>query len=100
MSSSKHEHDLAYDTSFPEQFVGASRLGKRNSLCDERPDLPLLQEVEQGDQILSKQTRSQPLEPLDAVGNHAFSARKKPAACDVHPENSNCTKPMTATRAT
>ena len=46
-----------------------SRLGKRKSLRDERLDLLLLQEVEQGDQILSKLGRLQPFERLDAVGD-------------------------------
>jgi hypothetical protein len=36
-----------------------SCLGKRKSLRDQRLDLLLLKEVEQGDQILSKQCRLQ-----------------------------------------
>jgi hypothetical protein len=63
--------------------VRASCLGKRKSLRDERLDLSLLKEVEQGDQILAKQGGLQPFEPLDAVGDHPFPARKKPPASDV-----------------
>ena len=59
-----------------------------------------LQEVEQGDQILSKQCRSQPFEPLDAVGDHPFPAREKPAASDVQPEDGDSTKAMTTTWTT
>jgi hypothetical protein len=92
-----HEDDLARHASLPEQLVRLSCLGKRNSLCDERPDLLLLKEVEQGDQILSKQCRPSPFEPLDAVGDHAFPAREKPAAGNIHPENEDCTKAMTTT---
>ena len=60
-----------------------SRLGKRESLRDQRLDLLLLKEVKQRDQILSKQCRFQPFEPLDAVGDHPFSAgRSQPPAID------------------
>jgi hypothetical protein len=64
---------------------------------DERLDLLLLKEVKQGDQIPSKQCRSQPFEPLDAVGNHLFPAREKPAASNVQPEDDDSTKAMTTT---
>ncbi len=77
-----------------------SCLGKRKSLRDQRFDLPLLKEVEEGDQILSKQHRSQPFEPLDAVGDHPFPAREKPAASDVQPEDGDSTKAMTTTWTT
>jgi hypothetical protein len=42
------------------------------SLCDERLDLLLAQELEQGGQILSKPLRLEPFERLDTVGNHRF----------------------------
>jgi hypothetical protein len=44
-----YEHDLADHASVPEQLLCASCLGKRKSLRDERVDLLLLKEVEQGD---------------------------------------------------
>lgn len=50
---------------------------------DERLDLLLLKEAEQGDQILPKQSRLQPFERLDAVGDDPFPAGEKPAADDV-----------------
>lgn len=77
-----------------------SRLGKRKSLRDEWLDLLLLKEVEQGDQILSKQRRPQPFEPLNAVGNDPFAAREKPTADNIQPENTDFTKAMTTTRMT
>jgi len=92
-----HEDDLACHASLPEQFVRVSCFDKRKSLRDERLDPLLLKEVEQGDQILSKPCRSQPFEPLDAVGNHPFPAREKSAASDVQPEDRNSTKAMTTT---
>jgi len=52
-----HEHNLPYHASLPEQLLRASCLGKRKSLRDERLDLLLLKEVEQGDQVLPKQSR-------------------------------------------
>src|SRR5262245_43172432 len=82
-----HEHDLADDASLAEQLVRASRLGKGKSLCDDRLDLLLLKEVEQRHQILAKPRRSQPLQPLDAVGGHPFPSREKPATSDVYPED-------------
>ena len=90
-----HQHDLAYDASLPEHLVRLSCLGKRKSLRDEWLDLLLVQEVEQGDQILSKPCRSQPFEPLDAVGDHPFPTREKPAAGNIQPEDADFTKAMT-----
>ena len=62
--------------------------------------LLLFKEVEQGDQILSKQCRFHPFKPLDAIGEHPFPARKKPAASNVQPEDGDSTKAMTTTRTT
>ncbi len=95
-----HQHDLASHASRPEPLLRVSGLGKRTSLRDERLDLLLLQEVQQGDQILSKPCRSQPFEPLDAVGDHPFPATEKPAASDVQPEDGDATKAMTTTWTT
>ncbi len=92
-----HEHNLAYHASLPEQLVRVSRLGKRKALRDERLDLLLSKEVEQGDQILPKQSRLQPFERLDAVGDHPFPAREKPAAGDVQPEDGEPTEAITTT---
>ena len=92
-----HEHNLAYHASLPEQLVRVSCLGKRKSLRDERLDLLLFKEVKQGDQVLSKQLRLQPFERLDAVGDHPFPAREKPAAGDVQPEDGDSTIAMTTT---
>src|SRR2546425_2823822 len=87
MVSYSIEHDLAYHASLFEQLLRVSCLGKRKLLRDERLDLLLLKEVEQGDQILSKPCRSQPFERLDAVGDHPFPAREKPAAGDIQHVN-------------
>ena len=87
----------AYHASLTEQLLRAPCLGKWNSLRDQRLDLSLLKEVKQGDQILSKQIRFQPFECLDAVGNNAFPAGKKPTAGDVQPEDSGSTKALTTT---
>ena len=92
-----HEHDLARYASLPEQLLRLSCLGKRESLRDEWLDLLLLKEVEQGDQILSKQCWPQPFERLDAVGDHPFPAREKPAASDIQPENGDSMKAITTT---
>src|SRR5262245_51302441 len=78
----------------------ASGLGQWQALRDERRDLVLLQEVKQGTQVLSKPGRSQPLQPLDAVGNHPFPAREQPAAGDVHPEDRDATNAMPTTWTT
>ena len=100
MVSNYIEHDLARHASLPEQLVRLSCLDQWKSLRDERLDLLLLKEVEQGDQILSKPRRSQPFEPLDAVGDHPFPAREKPAASHVQPEDGDSTKAMTTTWTT
>ena len=99
-STRTHEHDLADHTSFPEQLVRVPCLDERKSLSDERLDLSLLKEIEQGDQILSKEFWFQPFERLDAVGDHAFPAREKPAASDIQPEDRDSTKAMTTTWTT
>jgi hypothetical protein len=77
--------------------VRTSCLGKGKSLRNQRLDLFLLKEIKEGDQILSKQCRSQPFEPLGAVGDQPFPARAKPAASDVQPVNGDSTKAMTTT---
>ncbi len=92
-----HEHDLARHALLPERLVRASCLGKGKALRDQRLDLLLLKEIQQGGQILSKPRRSQPFERLDAVGDHPLAAREKPAAGDVQPEDGDCTKAMTTT---
>jgi hypothetical protein len=90
-----HEDDLAYHASFPEQLLCASCLDKRKSLRDDRLDLLPLKEVEQRDQILSKQSRLQPLERLDAVGDDPFSAGEKPSAGDVQRVDGDSVKAIT-----
>lgn len=77
-----------------------SCLSKRKSLRDERLDLLLLKEVEQGDRVLSKQCWPQSFEPLDAVGDYPFPAGEKPTAGNIQPENADFTKAMTTTRTT
>ena len=90
-----HEDDLADHSSFPERLLRASCFGKRKSLCNERLDPLLLQEVEQGDQILPKQSRFEPFERLDAIGNDPFAAGKKPAAGDVQRVDGDSMKAIT-----
>src|SRR5262245_64908722 len=94
------EHDLARHASRAEQLVCVSGLDQGESPRDERLDLLLLKQGEERDQIRAKPGRSDPFEPLDAVGDHAFAAREQPAAGDVHPEDRDATKAMTAPRTT
>src|SRR5262249_4429656 len=94
------ENDLARHGPGSEQLLRASRLHKGNSLRNERPDLLLFEQVEQDLQIVPKQRRLQAFEPLDAVGHHPLSARKKPASCDVQPEDGDSTNTMTTARTT
>src|SRR5215470_11702437 len=94
-----HEHDLAYYASLLEQLLRASCLGKRKALRDEWLDLLLLKEAEQGDQILPKQSRFQPFERLDAVGDDPFPAGEKPAAGDVQGVNGDSMKAITTAGA-
>ena len=94
------EHDLAYHSSLSEQLVRVPRLGEGESLRDERSDPLLLEEAKQGDQVLSKPSRFESLERLDAVGDHALAARQKPAADNVQSEGGHSTKALTAPRTT
>jgi hypothetical protein len=94
------EHDFAYHASFPEQLLGLPCLSKRKPFGDNWFDSLLKKEVEQGDQVLSKQLRSQPFERLDAVGDHPFPARKEPAAGDVKSVNGDSMKAIAATWTT
>jgi hypothetical protein len=82
---------------FPSNSCARLGLGERKSLGDQRLDLSLVKEVEEGDQVLSKERRSQPFEPLDAVGDHPFPAREKPAPRNVQPEDGDFTKAMMTT---
>src|SRR5262249_53510726 len=89
------EHDLAYDASLLEQLLRASCLGKGKSLRDQRLDLFLLKEAEQGDQILPKQSRPQPFERLDAVGDDPFPSGEMPTAGDVQRVDGDSMKAIT-----
>ena len=77
--------------------MGVSCLRKRKSLRDERLDLLLLKEIEQGDQILSEHCRFQPFECLDAVRDHPFPAWKKPARGNVQNKDGDSMKTITTT---
>jgi hypothetical protein len=91
-----HEHDLTYHASLRQKLMRASCLGKRKALRDERLDLLLLKEVEQGGQILSELSRLQPLERLDAVRNDPFPAGEEPPASDVQHVDGEPMKAITA----
>src|SRR5262245_52398694 len=93
-----NEHDLARHASVPKHLLRLPGLRQRESLRDQRLDLPLFKEIEQCAQILSKPCRPQPFEPLDAVGDHPSPAREEPAASDVQPEARDGTKTMTTPR--
>jgi hypothetical protein len=95
-----HEQELAYHATLPEQFMRASGLFKRKSPRDERLDLSLSKKVKKDDQVLSKQRRSEPFQPLDAVGNHSLPAREKPAAGNVQTEDGDRSKAMTTSGTT
>ena len=92
-----YKDDLACHASLPQQLVCVSCLDKRKSKRDERLDPLLFKEVEQGDQILSKQFRSQSFKPLDAVGDHPFPAWEKPSASHIQPEDGDSMKAMATT---
>jgi len=71
---------------------------ERLRVAEALEQLPALsQELEQGDQVLSKLCRLEPFERLDAVGDDTFPARKKPAASDVQAEDGDSTKAMART---
>ena len=74
------------------------RVGEGKPPRDERLDLLLLEQVQQGDQILLKPFRFEAFERLDALGDHAFAAREKPRADDVAPEGDGPTKVLTTPR--
>src|SRR5690348_10148559 len=93
-----HEHDLAGHATLAEELLRIPRLRKRKASCDERPDLALAEELEQRDQVFSKQRRPHPLQPLDAVRNDAPAPGKQPAAGDVQTEDRDSAKPPTPAR--
>lgn len=80
--------------------MGAPRLNEGKSVSNERLDLFLSKEIKQCNQILSKERRLEPLEPLNAVGENAFPPREKPSAGDVPSEDRDLTKSMAATFTT
>ena len=84
-----HEHDFARHASLLEQLLSLPRFGNGKSLRDQGLNLLLVKEVEQSDQVLSKECRPQPFEGLYAVGNYPFPAWKKPATGDVQRVNGN-----------
>lgn len=92
-----HQHDLAGHPSAGEQLVRAPCLYERKSLRDQRPDLLLPKEIEQGGQILSEPGGPEPLEGLDAVGHHAFPPREQPTAGEIQREDGGSTEALTTT---
>jgi hypothetical protein len=96
----RHEHDLADHTSFLEQLLRVPSVGKRKPLRDDRLDLVLAKEVEKRNQILLEQRRFEPLERLDAVGDHPLPAWEKATSGDVQGEDGGSTKALTMTGTT
>ena len=92
-----HEHDFAGHASCAKQFVRLSCLAKWKSVGDERRDLMPLKQMEQGNQILSKHRRPQSFQPLNAVGDHPFSAREQPSSGNVEREDGDRPKTVTTT---
>src|SRR5688572_27499825 len=92
-----YEDDLAGDATCRNQLMGASRVRKRKPR-DQRLDPVLPEELEQREQILTKQRWSQPFQPLDAVQDHALAAGKKPTTGDVQADDSDGTNTMTPPR--
>ena len=91
-----HEHYLACHASVSKQLLRLSGLNERKPPRDDRLDLLLLKEVEQGNQVLSKHRRFQPFEPLDAIGNYTFPAGEKQTSRNIQPEDRD---PMMPTRS-
>src|SRR5690242_18851337 len=100
MRWSGKQDQLADDSPFSEQFLCPSRLGKRKSLRDDRLDLLLPKQLKKCNQVLSKQFRFQPLERLDTVRNHPFSAREEAGASDVQAEPGGSPKAPSTTGTT
>jgi hypothetical protein len=64
------QHDLASDAALSQQLLSISLFFKRESLRNEWLDAPLLQDLEEGKQILSEQCRPDPF--ADAVRYDSF----------------------------
>src|SRR5690242_1875542 len=99
-SSIADEHDLAGHAALSEELLRFPRRRQRQPSRDQGLDLALAQEFEQGDQVLSEQSRSHALQPLDAVGNHTPPTRKQPASRDVQAEDRDAAKPVTSAGTT
>ena len=75
--------------------MGASGVDKRKRR-NQWLDLPLPEKLEQGEQILTKQGRSDPLQPLNAVRDDALASGKNPATGDVQTDDGDWTNTVTA----
>jgi len=78
--------------------VSVSCLGKGKLLRDDRPDLFLLKEAQQGGQVLLKLCRLESFERLDTVGDHPFPAWEKPAGDNVQHEDGKSMKAIATAR--
>src|SRR5437763_17012414 len=67
--------------------MSLSRFAKGQPLCDQWLYLPLLQQVEQGEQAVPKPCGFQPHQPLDTVRHHALAARQKLVPEDIPPQD-------------
>ena len=93
-----HEHNLARYASLAKELMCLFCLSQGKSLCDERLDFLLLEQLEQDSQVLSKPFRFQPFERLYTVGDYSFPAREKPASRDIEPKDSSSPKALATAR--
>ena len=91
-----YQYQLTDDSSPPEHLVGPFGFGEGESLSDERLDLPALEEVEQGGQVLAKESRADTFEPLYAIGHQSLTAGEHPAAEDIEREQTQSVEAIPA----
>ena len=72
------QYDLADYAAVDEQLLRCSGFLQGKSLRNDRFHLSLLKQVHEREQVLSKQFRTEPFEPLNTVGDDAFASRKQP----------------------
>src|SRR5690242_16827418 len=97
-SSVAQEHDLADHAPAGEQLMRMFCFPQRQPARDQRLDLLLSKEVQQGNQILTEQFGLPSLERLNAVGDQTFSARQQPPCRNIGREGGGSAKPIPTPR--
>lgn len=90
------EDNFAYDASFFEELVCLAGFGEGELSGDEGLELLLMEETEEGFEVVAEEFGAEAFEGLDAVGEDATAAGEERPACDVEAEQEGSAEALSA----